>query len=84
MNMSKKSIYRSIPMVFDSVSLATDVKAACVELGLSYSDVDRLAGYGTGNTSALIQGKRSNPEMATFLACCNALDLDPRKYFVLK
>jgi len=75
---------RSIPMVFDYIQFGTDVRAMMVELQLTSAEVDVLAGYRQGNTSKFATHNKPNPEMNTFMACCNALDLDPRDYFKLK
>lgn len=75
---------RSIPMVFDYIQFGTDVRAMMTELKLTATEVDTLAGYGQGNTSKFATHNKPNPEMNTFIACCNALDLDPRNYFKLK
>lgn len=75
--------YALIPFEFAYRQLATDVRATCQQLRLTYSDVDHLAGVGEGNTSRIASGKHGNYKMDTWLSVCNALDLDPRAYLVL-
>lgn len=75
---------RSIPMVFNYIKLGTDIRGKAQELGLSLSDVDTLANCSSGTTSRLATHNEPNPKMVTWLSVVNALDLDPRDYFVLK
>lgn len=79
--MGKRTV--SVPMVFAQFRFALDIRVACRKYGVKYTDVDVLAGLGSGNTAAYANAKRRNPQMETFLGICNALDLDPRSYFLL-
>lgn len=75
---------RSIPMDFQYIQLGTDIRAAMVELNLTAQDVATLCGYSDTLVSSLASHNNPNPHINTFLAVCNALDLDPRKYFGLR
>jgi hypothetical protein len=78
--MTKKII--SLKFKFDYNMFANDIQAQCDALGLRYSDVDKLAGIGSGATGNIVRGSRNN-KMNTWLAIANALDMDVRTYFVL-
>lgn len=73
----------AIPMQFTPYLFAEHVRAACRELDLQYAEVDEIGGLANGTISRYASGANGNPKMSTFLGICNALDLDPRKYFVL-
>lgn len=72
----------SVPMKLDLARFAQDVIDASVEAGVTYREVDEMLGVQvaysiTGNNPDYL------PTMRNYLAVCNLLDLDPRKYFVL-
>jgi len=73
-----------INMCFNYIKFGTDVRRVMDELHIRPNDVDELANYGHGNTAKFAAHMKPNPEMNTFLACCNALDLNPSHYFELQ
>lgn len=75
---------RSIPMRFNYIRLGTEIRAAALELNLSLTEIDILAGVSVGTSSRLAAQVKSNPKMQTWLAVVNALDLDPRDFFELQ
>lgn len=75
---------KSIPMIFAIEAFKSDIEGAAIEHSMSLADVSELAGRTRSYLSKLIDDKRDNIEMDSFLSICNALDLDPRNYFVLK
>ena len=74
---------RSVPMRFHHIQFATAIRGACLEFRFSLSEIDALAGVGSGAAARFASHENPNPKMQTYLAICNALDLDPRKYFGL-
>lgn len=74
---------RSIPMTFDYIKLGTDIRGAVMEMKISLTDLDNLAGVSAGTSSRLASHLEPNPKMNTWLTIVNALDLDPREYFKL-
>lgn len=80
--MTKK--IKSIPMVFAIEAFKSDVEGSAIEHGLTLREVSELAGRTGSYLDKLISDGRDNIEMNSFLSICNALDLDPRSYFVLK
>lgn len=75
---------RRIPFVFDVDSFITEVQSIAQESGLSMRDVSILADRSPSYMEKLIDDDRSNIEMNSLLSVCNAIDIDPRKFFVLR
>jgi len=78
------NITRSIPLILDIDQLATDIRSTLIQLRLTNEEAAELAGISASTVKALASAAQENPHVSTVLATCNALDLDARKYFVLR
>jgi len=74
----------SIPLVLDVYQLATDIRSTLLDLRLTNEEAAELAGISASTVKALANAAQENPHVGTLLGICNALDLDARKYFVLR
>lgn len=74
---------KSYKFKFDYNMFRNDVQSFVEGLGMKAKDLDTLADVGSGMTSAILAGNRDNHKMQTWLAIANAMDVDPRTYFVL-
>lgn len=81
MKMAKR--IRSIKMVFSAVKFGNDIMARRLELGLTTKDIEELSGLNQTAVARYERGEEPNPKMQSFLAVCNAYDIDPREYFEL-
>lgn len=80
--MTKKE--RSIAMTFNPVKFGNDLMVARLELRWTANEVSKAIGISQSMVSRYERAEESNPQMHTFLAFCNAYDLDPRNYFELE
>jgi len=78
------NITRSIPLVLDIDQLATDIRMTLLDLRLTASEAAELAGVSPSTVKVLASASQHDPHVSTLLGICNALDLDARKYFVLR
>lgn len=69
-------------MEFDYAKFRNDIIAFKQAHKLHYTDIDALAGIGSGCASNIVGGTENN-KMDTWLAVANAMDIDVRTYFVL-
>lgn len=75
--------YKNMDMVFDYQKFRNDIAAFKQAYRLKYTEIDALAGVGSGCTSNIASGI-TNSKMNTWLAIANAMDIDVRTYFILK
>lgn len=74
---------KSYDFKFDYNMFQNDVRSFVEAHNFKHHELDELAGIGTGNTSNILSGHRTNHQMTTWLNIANAMDIDPRTYFVL-
>lgn len=74
---------KSYNFKFDYNMFQNDVIAFLQAYSLKETDLDNLAGVGTGVTNAIVNSKFVNHKMDTWLGIANAMDIDVRTYFVL-
>lgn len=75
--------YRYFDFHFDLDMLSDDVRACMTSAGLSIDDVDRAIGRQV-TYSVISRREGYTPLLGNFLALCNLLDLDLRRYFTIK
>lgn len=75
-------IVRSYNWKFDYNMMVNDLHAFREAHELTWSEIDVLAGVGSGNAHNIISGMK-NSKINTLLALANAMDIDFRTYFVL-
>jgi len=78
------NITLSIPLVLDVYQLASDIRMTLIQLRLTNAEAAELAGLSVGTIKALASASQEDPRVSTLLGICNALDLDARRYFVLR
>lgn len=74
---------KSYNFKFDYNMFQNDVQAFLDAHKFKNTELDELAGVGTGITSAILKGTKANHKLDTWLAIANAMDVDVRTYFVL-
>lgn len=74
---------RSIPFIFARVRFASDARAVIALERYTIEEVAVTSGFSTAACKDLLSAQHKNPHMQTFLAICNALDLNPINYFDL-
>lgn len=74
---------KSYNFKFDYNMFQNDVIAFLEAYKLKETDLDTLAGVGTGITNAIVHKGNVNHKMETWLGIANAMDIDVRTYFVL-
>lgn len=74
---------RSIKMIFNPIKFGNDIMARRLELKLTTHDIETLSGLAQSAIARYERGEEPNPKMQSFLAVCNAYDIDPREYFEL-
>lgn len=79
--MATKTI--AIPMKFDKELFARDCQTMMDYAGLTTYDVDALIGVAIIRNVTCRVNPDYMPTLRNYVALCNALDLDPRKYLVL-
>jgi len=72
-----------IPFIFAQVRFASHARERIAVERYSVEEVAIVSGYSTAAVKDLLSGAHPNPHMQTFLAICNALDLNPVNYFDL-
>lgn len=74
----------SIPVTFNRELLAKDCRTMMKYASVTQSEVDEM--IGSQVIASVLSEKRSDymPTLRNFLALCNVLDLDPRRYFTLQ
>jgi len=75
--------YKNIPMVFAHVRFASDAREKMHVNRFTTQEVAAWSGKSTAALKDLLSAQHKNPEMETFLAFCNALNLNPLNYFDL-
>lgn len=75
---------RRIPFIFDVDAFITEVQSVGQDSGLSINEISVLAGRSSSYMTKLIEDDRSNVELNSLLSICNAIDIDPRQFFVLR
>lgn len=74
----------SIQTEFNVALFSDDVRAECEKIGLGYQAIEIACDLPIGAIGRFARAEAPNPIMNNWLDVCNALDLDPRKYIVLK
>lgn len=74
---------RIIPFKFNAIKLGNDIMIAKIHTGLSNADIAELCGIVSSAVARYERAEENNMKMQSFLAVCNALDLNPLNYFDL-
>lgn len=74
---------RNIPFKFNAIKFGNEIMIAKIHTGLSNADIAELCGIVPSAISRYERAEEPNMKMQSFLAVCNALDLNPINYFDL-
>lgn len=73
--------YVDVGWAFDSVLFGRHIKQRLTEFELTYAQADEMLGAKNCINGLANPGETRRPQMQTFLAVCNLLELDPGLYF---
>lgn len=77
-------IEKQMKWEFDFLEFAKEMDAVMVAVKISNEDLHNLSDLSAGEISRLRRGLYPNIKMSTYIAICNALDIDPRQYWAVE